>query len=167
MQLLCFAFIVFSENTQLFKTHLVKPIFHPCQKTPFSKKYHFWFWAISVETTIFIVFPGNLVYTVLVQKILAKTDSAHENAPFSPFLTQIVSGSFCYKSIFCFFTFLDDHQKTLFLRGLLAFSILSVFFCFYFSNIKNAIFFSKTSFLTSRQFCKKNYFGTKWHYLCL
>ena len=29
------------------------------------------------------------------KKILAKKDSVHENARFSPFLTQIVSGNFC------------------------------------------------------------------------
>ena len=62
---------------------------------------------------------------------------------------------------FCFFTFLDDHlKKTYFYRvfGPFPFSFFS-FFCFYFSNIKkektkNAIFFSKTSFLTSPKFCK-------------
>ena len=41
------------------KTQLVKPTFSPMSKTPFSKKRClFWFWAISVETTIFIVFLG-------------------------------------------------------------------------------------------------------------
>ena len=86
--------IVFSEkNTAFKKTQLVKPIFRPCQKTLFSKKRcHFWFWAISAETTFFF-----LVCTVLVQEtFLAKSDSVHENARFySPFLTQIVSGNFC------------------------------------------------------------------------
>ena len=50
--------IVFSGKHSFSKTQLVNPLFQPCQKTPFSKKRcHFWFWAISAETPIFIVFP--------------------------------------------------------------------------------------------------------------
>ena len=61
--LLCFAENtiqkVFSEKQSFSKTQLVKPTFSPMSKTPCSKKRcHFWFWAISAETTIFIVFPG-------------------------------------------------------------------------------------------------------------
>ena len=37
------------------------------------------------------------------KSILAKTDGVHENARFSPFLTQIVSGNFCLKSLFGIF----------------------------------------------------------------
>ena len=60
--------------------------------------------------------------------------------------------------MFHFFPFLDDHLKIHIFIGFVAFSIL-FFFCFSVSNIKktktkNAIFFSKTSFLTSPQFCE-------------
>ena len=60
---LCFAEntikIVFSGKHSFSETQLVKPTFSTMSKTPFSKKRcHFWFWAISTETPIFIVFPG-------------------------------------------------------------------------------------------------------------
>ena len=97
---LCFAEntikIVFFRKTQLFRNTVSKTHFfnHVKKHTFFKEKcVIFWFWTISVETPIFIVF---LLYTVLVQKILVKTDSCNENALFfSPFLTQIVSGNFC------------------------------------------------------------------------
>ena len=100
LQLLCFAEntikIVLSEEHSFSKTQLVEKLFHPRQKTPFSKqRCHFWFWAISAEITNFIVFPG---FDCFGPKILARTDSVHENAcGFSPFLTQIVSGNFLLK----------------------------------------------------------------------
>ena len=48
------------RKTQLFKNTVSKThFFTHVKKTPFSKKRcHFCFWAISAETTIFIVFPG-------------------------------------------------------------------------------------------------------------
>ena len=47
------------SKTQFSKTQLVKPLFHPNQRTPYAKKRcHFRFWAISAETTISIIFPG-------------------------------------------------------------------------------------------------------------
>ena len=139
-----------SKNTVSKKT-----LFRPCQKTPFQKKVSFWFWAISAETTIFIVFPGLLCFGP--QKILAITDSVHENTRFSPFLTQIVSGNVCKKSIFHFCPCLDNHLKnTYFYRVLGPFPFSFFFFLFLClqhkkkTKTKNAIFFSNTSFLTSR-----------------
>ena len=72
---------VFSK-AQLFKNTVSKThFFTHVKKTPFSqKRCHFWFWAISAETTIFIVFPG--LHCFGPKKILAKTDSVHENARF-------------------------------------------------------------------------------------
>ena len=50
---------MFSEKHSFSKTQLVKPhFFFTCQKnTFFKKRCHFWFWPISAETTISIVFP--------------------------------------------------------------------------------------------------------------
>ena len=47
-------------NIQLFKNTVSKThFFTHVKKTPFQRKRcHFWFWAISAETTIFIAFPG-------------------------------------------------------------------------------------------------------------
>ena len=96
---LCFAEntikIVFSVKHSFSNTQLVKPLFHPCQKTPFSKKRcHFWFWAISAETTIFIVFPG--LHCFGPKKIFwPKQIVCTKMRVFSPFLTEIVSGNFC------------------------------------------------------------------------
>ena len=96
------------------------------------------------------------------KNILAKTDSVHENARFFSLPDTNSVRQFLLKiHFFCFFTFLDDHlKKTYFYRVFwpFPFSFFS-FFCFYFSNIKkekikNAIFFSKTSFLTSPKFYK-------------
>ena len=62
--------------------------------TFFSKKgVIFAFFAISAETTIFMVFLA--LHCFGPKKTLAKTDSVHKNARFSPFPTQIVSGNFC------------------------------------------------------------------------
>ena len=63
LQLLCFAEniikIVFSEEHSFSKTQLVKPTFAHMSKNTFVKKEcHFWFWALSAETTFFIVLPG-------------------------------------------------------------------------------------------------------------
>ena len=61
------------------------------KNTLFKKRCHFWFWLISAEAPIFIVFPG--LHCFGPKKILAKTDSVHENARFSALLTQIVGQS--------------------------------------------------------------------------
>ena len=64
LHLLCFGentiTIVFSEEHSFSKTQLVKPTFSPMSnKTFFKKRCHFWFWAISAETTIFfLLFAG-------------------------------------------------------------------------------------------------------------
>ena len=118
-------------------TPSLSPISSPMSKnTFFQKRCHFWFWAVSAETTIF--------YSV---------------------------------SWFTLFWAQKMFWPKQFLLGYLAFSIF-LFFCFYFSNIKktktkNAIFFSKTSFLTSPKFCKNTvlaqcdticFFNTPKHY---
>ena len=62
LQLLSFAEntinIVFSEEHSFSKTQLVKLTSSPMSRNTFKKECHFWFWAISAETTIFIVYPG-------------------------------------------------------------------------------------------------------------
>ena len=92
--------IVFSGKHSFSKTQLVKPTFSPMSKnTFFKKRCHFWFWAISAETTIFIVFPG--LHCFGPKNFLAKTDSVHENAVF--FLSLPGTNSvrqFWQKSIF-------------------------------------------------------------------
>ena len=95
---LCFAEntfkIVFSIKHSFSKTQLVKPTFWPMSKTPFSKKRcHFWFWAISAETTIFIVFPG--LHCFGPKEIWPKQIVCTKMRVFSPFLTQMVSSNFC------------------------------------------------------------------------
>ena len=90
---------MFSEEHSFSKTQLVKPTCSPIsKKTPSSdkKRCHFWFWAISAETTIFIVFPGLHCFGPK-NTFWPKVDSVHENARFSPFLTQIVSGNVLLK----------------------------------------------------------------------
>ena len=51
---------VFSAKHSFSKIQLVKPTFSPMSKKHLfsQKRRHLWFWAISAETTIFIVFPG-------------------------------------------------------------------------------------------------------------
>ena len=98
LQLLCFAEntikIVFSEEHSFSKTQLVKPSCPPMSKTPFpTKDVIFGFGQFPLNPLFLQLF---LIFTVLVQTIVwAKTDSVHENAFLSPFLTQIVSGNLC------------------------------------------------------------------------
>ena len=138
-------------------------------KNTFSKKRcHFWFWAISAETTIFTVFPG--LHCFGSKKCFGQNRSCARKCAFFPLPDTNSVKQFLQKIIlFDFFIFLDDHLKNTIFIGCVAFSIF--FFSFsVFSNIQrknNVIFFSKTSFLTSPKFCKKkHYFGTMWHYLC-
>ena len=98
---LCFAEstikIVFSEKrTQLFKNTVSQThFFTHVKKTPFSKKWcHFWFWAISAETTIFRVFPDLHCFGPK-KNFWPKQIVCTKMRVFSPFLTQIVSGNFC------------------------------------------------------------------------
>ena len=79
---------------------------------------------------------------------------------FSPFLTQIVSGKCITKIHFCHFSHFwrTTFKNTIFI-GFLGLFHFVFFFWFSVSNIKktktkNAIYISKTSSLTSRQFCK-------------
>ena len=96
------------RKTQPFKSTVSKThFFHPCQKTFSKKRCHFWYWAISAETTILMCF---LLYTVLdPKKFLAKTDSVHENASFISLPDTNSVRQFLLKNPFLFFTFLDDH----------------------------------------------------------
>ena len=96
------------------------------------------------------------------KKNLAKTDSVHENARFFSLPDTNSVRQFLLKIHFFAFShfWMTTLKKPIFIGffGLFHFHFFS-FFCFYFSNIKkektqNAIFFSKTSFLTSPKFCK-------------
>ena len=119
------------------------------KKTPFSKKRcHFWFWAISAETTIFIGF-------------WAKTDSVHEHARFSPFLTQIVSGNLLKILFFDFSHFWMTTLKTLFFYRVFWPFPFCLFFFFLFLFLqhkkdknKKCNFLFENLILTYQQFCK-------------
>ena len=130
------------------------------KNTFFKKRCHFWFWAISAETTIFMVFPGlhcfgpkrlfwpkqiactkmhvffSLPDTNSVRQFLQKL---HFFTSFHFWMTTLKRP--CFIGFFCLFPFC-------------CFS----FFCFSINiktpKTKNAIFFSKTLFLISRQFCE-------------
>ena len=140
------------------------------KNTFFKKRCHLLrFWTISAETTTFIVFPG--LHCFGPKTFLAKTDSVHENARFSPFLTQIVSGNFC-KSPFLYFShfWMTTLKNTIFIGfwGPFSISFFSLFFLFLFlqhrkDKNKKCNFFSKTSFLTSRQFAETLF----WHNVTL
>ena len=117
LQLLCFAEstikIVLSEEHSFSKTQLVKPT-SSMSKTPFSqKRCHFWFWAMSAETAIFIVFLGLQCFWS--QKFLAKTDSVHENVRFFSLPDTNSVRQFLLKSMFPFCSFWMTTLKTLFL----------------------------------------------------
>ena len=101
----------------------------------------------------FIVLPGLHCFG---QKHLAKTDSMHENARFSPFLTQIVSGNFCQNP---FFDFSHFWMTTIFIVFFLPFPF---FFLFLFLQHTKE---TNTSFLTSPIFCKKK--TLFWHNVTL
>ena len=68
--------LCFQKSTAFQKT-AKKHFFAHCKNTFFKKRCHFTFWAISAETTIFIVF--------FLENILAKTDRVHEIARFFSF----------------------------------------------------------------------------------
>ena len=92
---------------------------------------------------------------------MAKTDSVHENARFFSLPdTNSVRQFLLTIKFFSFFSFLDDHLKNTICTGFFGlFPFCFFFFCFSCGNIektktKNAMFLSKTAFLTSRQFCE-------------
>ena len=68
-----------------------------------QKRFHFWFWAISAETTIFIVFPGLDCFGP--KTSLAKTDSVHEDARFFSFPDTNSVRQFLQKKIHFFLIF--------------------------------------------------------------
>ena len=128
---------VFRKKHSFSKTQLAKPTFSPMSKNTFSKKRcHFWFWAISAETTIFIVCPD--LHCFGQKKFWPKQIVCTKMRVFSPFLTQIVSGNFCWKSIFfAFFTCLDDHLKKPYFYRVLGPFPFSIFFLFSVSFFQN------------------------------
>ena len=85
------------RKTQLFKNTVSKThFFNHVKKHPFPKKrchFLFFFFAISSETPIFIVFPA--LHCFGPKKIWPKQIVCTTMRVFSPFLTQIVSGNFC------------------------------------------------------------------------
>ena len=153
--------LVFSEKKHSFsKTQLVKPTFHPCPKNTFfpKKGVIFGFGQFPLKPLFHSVSWFTLFWA---QKIFwPKQIVCTKMRVLSLFLTQIVSGNFCNKkNIFWFFAFLDDHlKKHYFYRVFWPFPFF-LFFCFYFSNIKNAIFFDPPDFAKK----KKHYSATVWH----
>ena len=143
------------------------------KNTFFKEKVSFWFGAISAETTILIVFPG--LHCFGPKKNFCQTDSVHEKARFFSLPdTNSVRQSLLKIHFFAFshFWITTFKKKTNFIGFLglfhIFFCFVFSFFCFYFSNIKkektkNAIFFSKTSFLTSPKICKTLF----WHTVAL
>ena len=108
---------MFSAKHSFSKTQLVKPTFHPCQKNTFFKKkvsflvlanfrWNHNFYSFSWFTLFWaqnIFWPKQIVCT--------------KTRFFSPFLTQLVSGNFCKKSMFfSFFHFFawPPQKKTIF-----------------------------------------------------
>ena len=156
--------IVFSEKHSFSKTQLVKPTFSPMSKnTFFQKKVSFLVLANFRWNHYFYSFSWFALFWAK-KKFLAKTDSVHENARFFSLPDTNSVRQFLQKNPFffsLFFTFLDDHlKKHYFYRVFWPFPF-SFFFFFLFlflqhkkEKTKNAIFFSKTSFLTSPKFCK-------------
>ena len=125
-------------KTQLFKNTVSKThFFNHVKKTPFSKKRcHFWFWAISAETPIFIVFsalhcfgpkkiwPKQIVATKMRFFSLPDTNSVRQFwlkihfFDFSHFWMTTLKKPYLYR-FFCYFPF-----------------FVFFFFLFLFSNIK-------------------------------
>ena len=85
--------IQLSKNT-VSKSHFFT---HP-QKHLFQKKMSFLVLGSFCWNHNFIVFPGFHWFGP--KQFLAKTDSVHKHARFSPFLTHIVSGNFAKINIF-------------------------------------------------------------------
>ena len=103
---------VFSEKNSFSKTQLVKPTFSLMSKSTFFKKKwcHFWFWAISAETTIFIVFPG--LHCFGLKKFWPKRIACTKmHVFFSLPDTNSVRQSLLKIHFWGLFTFLDDHLK--------------------------------------------------------
>ena len=95
------------------------------------------------------------VFTVLVpNNFLAKTDSVHENAVFFSLPDTNSVRQFSLKIHFFIFSFLDDHLKNTIFIGFGGLFLPCLFLLQQHKKDKNkkCNFFSKTSFLTSRQF---------------
>ena len=142
----------------------LNPLCRPCQKHLLRKKgVIFGFGQSQLKPLFYRVSWFTLFWA---QKILAKTDSVHENTRFSPFLTQTVSGNFCYKSIFFDFSqfWVTTLNNTIFIGffGLLHFFFF-MFLVLQHTKNKKCNFLSKTSFLTFPKFCNNTIlaqFGT-------
>ena len=148
------------RRAQRFQNTVIKKHF----STHAQNRCHFRFWAISTETTILIVFLGLEFFGP--QKILAKTDRVHENARFandsresrceSPVPVSQVRQFLPNIRFFSISHFwITTLQQKIGFWGLVPFSFfLFVSLAATKRQNKNAQFFSKTSFLTPRQFCK-------------
>ena len=153
--------VVFSEERSFSKTQLVKPTFSIRSSNTFLKRWrHFGFWAISAETTIFIVFPG---FHCFGHKKMLGQNSVHENARF--FSLPDTNRVSQFLLFFSFLSFLDDHlENTIFIGfcGLFPFC----FFPFLFLLQQHKMQFSirKPHFWYPDNFAK-TLFGTNWHCL--
>ena len=157
--------LCFAENTmkrvfqEMFKNTVSKThFFNHVKKHLFAKKgVIFAFLQFLLKPLFYSVSCFTLFWS---KKHLAKTDSCNENARcYFPFLTQIVSANFPKKSFFDFSHFWMTTLKKPIFIGFLGFFPFRFFplFCFSLSNIKktktkNAIFYSKTSFLINPHF---------------
>ena len=159
--------IVLSTKHSFSKTQLVKPTFSPMSKnTFFKKRCHFWFWPISVETTIFIVFPGLHCFgpkTFFWPKQLVCTKMRFFSLPGTNSVRQFLQKN----PFFRFFTFLHDHlKKHYFLWGFLAFSIsfffffLSLFLQYKEDKNKKCNFLFEYLIFDIPKIMQKHYFGT-------
>ena len=173
---LCFAEntikIVFSGKHSFSKTQLVKPTFSTMSKnTFFQKKVSFFFCNFRWNPYFYSVSCFTLFWS---KKLLAKTDSVHENARFFSLPDTNSVKQFLLKIHFWgFFTFLDDHlKKTIFIGffGLFHFSFF-LFFLFLFlqhkKEKKQKMQFSFENLIFDKpKILQKHYFDTLWHYLC-
>ena len=157
LQLLCFAEStikpMFSEEHSFSKTQLVKPLFHPSPKTRFSEKgVTFGLGQFPLKPLCFC-FPGFDCFgpKMFLLQILC-TKMRFSSFPDANSVRQFLL------NIFHFFG--TTTLKTQFLQVSWAVCFFHfVFVCFSCSNKqktknKNASFYSKTSLLTSRQFCE-------------
>ena len=151
---------MFSGKHSFSKTQLVKPIFQPCQKnTLFQKKVSFLFFFCNFRWNpyFYCVSCFALFWS---KKFWPKQIVCTKMRVFPPVLTQIVSGNFCYKSIFLIFHIFGwPPLKNPIFVGLFGLSIF-FFFCFHFSNIKKETKNKKCNFLFENlifdnpKFCK-------------
>ena len=100
------------RRAQLFKNTVSQNQFftHPTKTLVFQKKCFFWFWAISVETTSFIVLPGFHCFGIPKKLWPKQTVCTNMRVFFSLPDTNSVR-QVLLKSIFHASSFLEDHLK--------------------------------------------------------